>query len=349
MLQRSVCNLTIYNTFILYDALKKRNLLKFASFVFIITCLTVSFTNIDAFVQSASDVVTLLIYTDVPWDGKIDISSNSTLISGNSGTVYSFACKYGDMYSITLTSAGSTGRGMEIWTVANLIQDGKMLNVGVNQLGNGKINISGNCHTAQFPMSNTGMVSFSTDKTIYQYGDPIQISGIVLPPLQRNYILSSTIINSEGMIMRKDNTLFGTLNTFYFSVHAQGGSWKPGNYKVLVEIANSVAESNITISSVQQLQSNPNIKTGNHFIPAWIKNTAKLWTNDTISDSEFNQAMQYLVQQGVIKIPYSYSPSISTQSLLVWIKTNTGLWANGKLSDDQFVNVIKYLNFVHQK
>ncbi|MGI0070303.1 MAG: hypothetical protein ACREA3_02855 [Nitrosotalea sp.] len=326
---------------------KTKPSLKFtSSIILIILCLTVSFTDFSAFAQSTADEATLLIYTDVPWSGTIDNSSNSTSISGNSAASYSFACKYGNTYSVTLQSAGSTGTGMEVWTVANLIQDGKMLDVGVNRLAYGTVNLSGNCHTAQFPMSNTGMVSFSTDKTIYQYVDPIQISGIVLPGLQRNYILSSTIINSDGMIMRKDSTLFGTTPTFYFSVHAQGGAWKPGNYKVLVEIANSVAEADITINSVQQTQSNPTVKTGNHFIPGWIKNTAKWWVEGKISDSEFNQAMQYLVQQGAVKIPYFYSPSISTQSLLGWIKANTSLWANGKMSDDQFVNVLKYLNFV---
>ncbi|HMK32594.1 MAG TPA: hypothetical protein VK431_03105, partial [Nitrosopumilaceae archaeon] len=147
-------------------------------------------------VDQAESNATLLIYTDVPWQGTLSTSTNSTMLSGNSAdSQYSFACNYNDTYFITLGSAGRTETARGIWTVANVIQDGKMLDIGVNRLANGRLNLSGQCHTAQFPMSNTGMVSFTTDKTIYQYGDTIQISGVVLPDLQRSfYVLTSTIV-----------------------------------------------------------------------------------------------------------------------------------------------------------
>lgn len=279
----------------------------------------------------------------MPWQGTAGTSSNSTSLSGYTAyTVDSFACNYNDTYFVTLQSAGSTGSGVGVWTVANLIQDGKMLNEGVNELSNGIISLSGQCHVAQFPLSNTGMVSFTTDKTAYQYGDPIQISGTILPDLEKNYILSSTILNSNGMVMRKDSTLFRGQDTFYFYVYAHGGLWKPGKYKILVEIAQSIAQTDITINPVQQNQSSP-VQSGPH-IPGWVKNTAKWWSDGKINNSQFTQAVQYLIQQGIIKVPYFYSENISTQSLLGWMKTSAGLWANRHMSDDEFVNVLKYLN-----
>jgi hypothetical protein len=36
-------------------------------------------------------------------------------------------------------------------------------------------------------------------------------------------------------------------------------------------------------------------------IPPWIKNNAKWWSEDKISDSEFISALQYLIKSGVIK------------------------------------------------
>jgi len=38
-------------------------------------------------------------------------------------------------------------------------------------------------------------------------------------------------------------------------------------------------------------------------IPSWIKNTAGFWVDGKIKDAEFIQALQYLVEQDILKIP----------------------------------------------
>lgn len=38
-------------------------------------------------------------------------------------------------------------------------------------------------------------------------------------------------------------------------------------------------------------------------IPAWIKNTARFWVDDQISDKEFLSALQYLVDKNILQIP----------------------------------------------
>ena len=154
-------------------------------------------------------------------------------------------------------------------------------------------------------------------------------------------VLSITVLNSDGLIMKRDSTLFAMDNIFQDYITAHGGLWKPGNYKIQVGIANSIAETDITINPVQQGQSTA--ISGNH-IPSWIKNTAKWWSEGTVSNSEFIQSIQYLIQQGTLKIPNYYSKSTTTQSLLPWIKNNAALWANGKISDDDFAKVLQYLN-----
>jgi hypothetical protein len=296
--------------------------------------------NILGIAHGSTNTATLLIYTDVPWQGILGTSSNSTSINGNTDAQYSFACNEGDTYSITLASGGSTGRGIGIWTVANLIQNDKMIDMAVNRVANGAINLSGECNVAKGSMSNNGLVSFTTDKTVYQYGQPIRVSGEILQDLRVNYVLSITVLNSDGLVMKKDSTIFAMDNIFQDYITAKGGLWKPGNYKILVQIANSVAKTNITIVSIQQGQ----VMVPEHHLPNWFKNTAKWWSEGRVSDTEFVQSVQYLIQQGTLNIPIYYSKSMTTQTLLPWLRNNAGLWANGKMSDDEFVKALQYLN-----
>jgi len=37
-------------------------------------------------------------------------------------------------------------------------------------------------------------------------------------------------------------------------------------------------------------------------IPAWVKNNARWWVEGTISDNEFVSAIQFLVEQGIIRV-----------------------------------------------
>lgn len=46
-----------------------------------------------------------------------------------------------------------------------------------------------------------------------------------------------------------------------------------------------------------------NVSAEQNLIPSWIKNTAKFWVNGQIGDQEFIQALQYLVEKDILKIP----------------------------------------------
>jgi len=41
----------------------------------------------------------------------------------------------------------------------------------------------------------------------------------------------------------------------------------------------------------------------NYKIPSWIKNLAKFWVNDKISDQQFGVSLSYLIDKGMIKVP----------------------------------------------
>ena len=41
----------------------------------------------------------------------------------------------------------------------------------------------------------------------------------------------------------------------------------------------------------------------NYSIPSWIKNLAKFWVNDKISDQQFAGSLSYLIDKGIVKVP----------------------------------------------
>lgn len=79
-------------------------------------------------------------------------------------------------------------------------------------------------------------------------------------------------------------------------------------------------------------------------IPAWIKNNAGWWSGGQIDDSSFVQGIQYLIKEGIIKIPQtSQGSSSGTNQIPAWIKTNAGWWADGQIDDNAFVQGIQWL------
>ncbi|MEJ2259157.1 MAG: hypothetical protein P8X78_01375 [Nitrosopumilaceae archaeon] len=45
----------------------------------------------------------------------------------------------------------------------------------------------------------------------------------------------------------------------------------------------------------------PNLKSG-LLIPSWIKTNAQWWSQDKISDSEYVMAIEFLINEGIIKL-----------------------------------------------
>jgi len=79
-------------------------------------------------------------------------------------------------------------------------------------------------------------------------------------------------------------------------------------------------------------------------IPTWVKNNAKWWSDGTIGDSDFISGIQYLINQGIMKIP-STTPGSGTGSNVIphWVKNNAKWWAAGTISDQDFVSGLQYL------
>ena len=67
-------------------------------------------------------------------------------------------------------------------------------------------------------------------------------------------------------------------------------------------------------------------------IPSWIKDTAKLWGDDKIGDSNFKQGLQWLIENKIMTIPEgkTYSGS-NNQQIPTWIRNDAKWWADDQI------------------
>ena len=77
-------------------------------------------------------------------------------------------------------------------------------------------------------------------------------------------------------------------------------------------------------------------------VPDWVKNTAGWWASDAISETEFVNAIEYLVKEDIIQVNVSQT-SETSQSVPDWVKNTAGWWATDAISETEFVNAIAYL------
>ena len=77
-------------------------------------------------------------------------------------------------------------------------------------------------------------------------------------------------------------------------------------------------------------------------IPDWIKNNAKWWSSDSISDDEFISGLEHLIDIGIISVNPSDGYGVE-QEIPDWIKNNAKWWAENKIPDEDFVKSIQYL------
>ena len=77
-------------------------------------------------------------------------------------------------------------------------------------------------------------------------------------------------------------------------------------------------------------------------VPDWVKNTANWWATDVISETEFVNAIEFLVKENIIQVDTSQTTETS-QAVPEWVKNTAGWWATDTISETEFVNAIAYL------
>jgi len=78
-------------------------------------------------------------------------------------------------------------------------------------------------------------------------------------------------------------------------------------------------------------------------IPSWIKQTTKFWTSGMIDDKVHAEAVGFLIQEKIIKVPFAKTPNYVESEIPVWIKTNAQDWVDGHISDDEYSITLQWL------
>ena len=78
-------------------------------------------------------------------------------------------------------------------------------------------------------------------------------------------------------------------------------------------------------------------------IPNWVKNTAGWWSTDVISETEFVNAIEFLVNEGIIDVSGSNNNETNTGGVPNWVKNTAGWWSTDVISETEFVNAIEFL------
>ncbi|MFQ5782066.1 MAG: peptidase [Nitrosopumilus sp.] len=139
--------------------------------------------------------------------------------------------------------------------------------------------------------------------------------------------LSIALTNPDGSIQNFAATLNSNGN--YKSIFTVNANSLPGKYFIQLSYDNK----NLGILTFTVLS---------EIIPDWIKNNARWWSSDAISDSEFTDGIEHLIENKIISVDPS-ERSAAEQKIPNWIKTNAKWWSNDQISDEDFVKSIQYL------
>ena len=80
-----------------------------------------------------------------------------------------------------------------------------------------------------------------------------------------------------------------------------------------------------------------------HQVPEWIKNNARWWSTNQISDSEFIGGIEHLIKEEIITIPESLKSQSSVKEIPSWIKNTAKWWSEDSVTDDEFLSALEFL------
>jgi len=177
-------------------------------------------------------------------------------------------------------------------------------------------------------------ISIETSQSVYEYGDHLNIIIKVSEITGGDAYIY--IINTEE---RKSLLRQLPISQEYTEIPApfpiESGSpvWLIGTYGLEFEYSGAKSSTYFTLED-----------TGKVGLPFWIKDVAKMWVTDQISAKEFSVAIEYMINAGIIKIPYTAADdNVSATTIPPWVKYKAGWWAAGAIDDTTFTLALQYL------
>ena len=175
-------------------------------------------------------------------------------------------------------------------------------------------------------------ISIETSQNVYEYGDYLIIiinTSEITGDDARIYITDT----SERKSLLLQQPIFQEYTEFPSAFTFDAAIWKPGTYVLEFEYSGAKSSTQFTIED-----------TGKIGIPFWIKDLAKMWINEPlVTDKDFARAIEYLIKQEIIKIPYTEPGGETISSIPEWVKNNAEWWIEGKISDTEFAMALQYL------
>ena len=79
-------------------------------------------------------------------------------------------------------------------------------------------------------------------------------------------------------------------------------------------------------------------------IPDWVRNNADWWSKGLISDKDFANGIEFMIKEGVIRVPVTNSGQVSEGAVIPdWVRNNADWWSQGLISDKDFANGLQFL------
>ena len=190
---------------------------------------------------------------------------------------------------------------------------------------------------------NSNIFSLSSSKTPTSFSSPAKLSHeeVSLPNIGsiQEIILSGSIGNPKPGIPLSITLTSpdGTTKNFDATLSSSGGyksiftvntNSLPGEYFLQLYYSGENLET-LSFSVISEI------------IPDSIKNNARSWSSNGISDSDFIDGIEHLIEKEITSV----TPSESTfeKEIPDWIKNNAKWWVDDLISDEDFVESINYL------
>ena len=187
-------------------------------------------------------------------------------------------------------------------------------------------------------------VEINFDKESYTIGESVTFSGSV-NKYDEDRSLRISIFDSKNNLIDTQKTPVKTDATFSHTVILDE-EFSEGKFTIKAQYGSSKATVKIISFEIHSddgtsLKLAPSTDAN---IPDWVKNNAGWWATGQIDDNSFVQGIQFMIKEGLMKIPSTEQGSGSQDNKIPdWVKNNAGWWATGQIDDNSFVQGIQFM------
>lgn len=203
--------------------------------------------------------------------------------------------------------------------------------------------MSGKIDVGTAYLEKSPIFTVTTDKRSYSNNESILISGVVNDTSQI-MPLTIQIFDSQRNLVFSGSTNLLDDHSFSYKLSATNFIFKKtGNYKIKTFYGFPATVTDVNFFFYSQSENHTNNGANSFKIPYWIKNNAKWWSQNQISDQDFIKGIQFLIEAGDLKTYNSSQPLTKTDIIPSWVRNDAGWWSNGTVSDEEFISSIQYL------